>query len=101
MCKYCDFYVKQIDDPDYVPMLFTASKLVNGLVNMDIDLCIAGKYDSKIDDFKPSLLLTESYIADNDRQVISEKSCSKNIKYCPFCGIDLREAREEHEKAAD
>ena len=99
MCKYCDFFVKQIDNPSYKDILSMKTKLVDGIVKQETCIYIGNAY-GKDYSVNPALKLNQSY-ADGSNTYVKDTEKAIPITYCPFCGVNLKEAREKYEKEYD
>ena len=91
MCKYCDSYVREIDNPDFEDFNKFDIELVSGHINLKLENYIGHKID------KPAIVLLAS-IEDDDGMNISDKWSETEIRYCPFCGVELESARKRFEE---
>ena len=92
MCKYCDYYVKQEDvGPEFEEFCRFETDMIGGAVKIDTSSFISGKKNSP-------KLVTSTLINVKGDFMLEGQEARVDIKYCPFCGIELKPAREKFEE---
>ncbi len=91
MCEYCIGYLSEGEE-DYEYIDNHTIELVGNFVNIDLDTYISADADRE-----PALVFLTSYWFRNEgpyRETIKRVP----IRYCPFCGAELEEAKKVYER---